>query len=227
MRSADSARATATAAIVRGDRERQHERLPVPADHDQAAHALDQVGDRVHRGGVVEPGDAHQVPRNRHRRDEQEDEEHREEALHGLGRAGAERREDPERTEGQRDQHVQHEEDEDTGNTAREPDSDRESDDQVHGRLEQREDDGAAELAGQQGEPAHRRQREPAQEPGLDVAGEIGAGVHRREQRTLDERHGEQERDDRGGREPRQVRLCPEAARVHRKQHQREDDRAR
>ena len=115
VRSAQAARATATAAIVAAIDERERERLPVPADDDQAAHALDQVRDRVHRRGILEPGDAHQVPRDRHRRDEEEDEEHREEALHRLSRPGAERREHPERTEGQRDEHIQHEQHEDAG----------------------------------------------------------------------------------------------------------------
>ena len=78
-----------------------------------------------------------------------------------------------------------------------EVDADRQADGEVDRRLDEAERDDPAELAGQQRDAAHRRQRQPVQEAGLDVAGEIGARVHGREERALDERHGEREGDER------------------------------
>ena len=73
-------------------------------------------------------------------------------------------------------------------------------------RLDEAEDDDAAELAAMQRGAAHRRQREPVQEARLDVACEVGARVHGREERALDERDGEHEREERVGREAGQLR---------------------
>ena len=60
-----------------------------------------------------------------------------------------------------------------------------------------------AELAGEEGDAAHRREREAVQEPRLDVAREVGAGVHGREERALHERDGEREGEVRVRREAR------------------------
>src|SRR3954468_10079363 len=49
------------------DPEAERESLRVPAGDDQAAHALEQVGDRVRGGEVAEPGLLDQVARNVHR----------------------------------------------------------------------------------------------------------------------------------------------------------------
>ena len=98
------------------------------------------------------------------------------------------------------------------GAPGRQPNADRQADGEVDERLGQARDDDAAELAGQQRDRAHRRQREPVEEAGLDVAREVGAGVHRREQRALDERHREREGEERVGRESRAAasrRLSP------------------
>ena len=61
----------------------------VPAFDEQRAEGLEQVGDRVGGGDVVEPVGLHQFQRQRHRGEEEEDEEDREEALHRLAGAGA------------------------------------------------------------------------------------------------------------------------------------------
>jgi hypothetical protein len=96
---------------------------------------------------------------------------------------------------------------------------------QVDDRLQEPERHHAAELPREHGDPAHGRQREPVQEPGLDVAREICAGVHGREQRALDERHGKRECHERVRREPGQLRLGLEPARVDREQEHREEQR--
>ena len=103
-----------------------------------------------------------------------------------------------ERAEGERDEHR---EARTSTSTPAGPDGEfgagDQADAEVDDRLHQAEHDHAAELAAEQRDPAHRRQREPVQEAGLDVAREVGAGVHRREQRALDERHGEGEGEER------------------------------
>ena len=76
----------------------------VPPLDDQAAHALDQVRDRVQRRDGPEPVDLDQVARHVHRGEEQEDEQHGEEPLHGLARAGAQRGERAQRAEREHDQ---------------------------------------------------------------------------------------------------------------------------
>ena len=83
----------------------------------------------------------------------------------------------------------------------------------------------AAELAAQEGDAAHRRQRKTVEETCLDVAREIRTGVHRREKRALHKRDGECKGQIRIRGEPGQVRGRLEPGRVHRKQEQREDER--
>src|SRR4029450_12336505 len=87
----------------RGDPEPERQRLGVPARDDQAADAFEQVRDRVGGREVAEPGRLDQVPRDVHRRDEQEDEEDREQALHRLARTGSERGEGAEAAEPEAD----------------------------------------------------------------------------------------------------------------------------
>src|SRR5205809_2226114 len=78
--------------------------------------------------------------------------------------------------------------------------ADYEADAQIDDRLHDAQRHDPAELSGEQGDAAHRRQRETVEEPGLDVAGKIGAGVHRREESALDERHRQPEGDEGIGR---------------------------
>src|SRR4029079_18982265 len=158
-------------------------------------------------------------------RDEQEDEEDREHALHRLARAGAQRKECAQRPEAEPDQEREDEDDGDPPGAGREVHAEDEPRDDPNCGLNRGHRHHAAELAGQERDAAHGRQREPVEETSLDVPREIRAGVHGREERALHERNRECECQVRVGWEPGQVRGRLEAARVDREQEQREDER--
>jgi hypothetical protein len=67
------------------------------------------------------------------------------------------------------------------------------SDTQVEDRLDQGDREQPTELADEQHQAAHRRQREAVEKPRLDVAGKFDVRVDRGEQRALHERHGDGE----------------------------------
>ena len=181
--SANAASAIATMPITTAIPNPSASACRVPARDDQAAHALDQVRDRVDPGDEAEPLDLDQVAGRVHRRDEEEDEEQREDALDRLARAGAEREEEADRAEADRDTRREEQQHDDPERAGGEFDADEQADGDVERRLDETEHDDAAELARDQRDAAHRGQREPVQEAGLDVAGEVGAGVHGREER--------------------------------------------
>ena len=81
----------------------------VPAGDDQAAHALDQVGDRVVGRDLAKPGDLDQVARQARGAQEQRHEQQREEALHRLAGAEAQRQQRAEAGEAEGDQDRQRE----------------------------------------------------------------------------------------------------------------------
>ena len=110
-----------------------------------------------------------------------------------------------------------------TAEPAREAHAERKADREVEDRLDERDRHQAAELAEQQDDSAHRRQREPVEKSGLDVARELDVRVDRREQRALHERHGEREREERVRREARKPRRRLEAAGVHGEEQHRKD----
>ena len=87
-----------------------------------------------------------------------------------------------------------------------------EADPDVHQRLDHPHRQNAAQLAGEQSHPPHRRQRQSVQETGLDVSREVGTGVHGREERPLDERDRKREGNERVGREAGQTGRRVEAA---------------
>src|SRR5918995_687398 len=205
--------------------EAERERSSVPAGDDQAPDALDQVRDRVHTRDEAEPVDIDQVPRRVHRGQEEEDEEEREQALDRLARPRAQRQEEAEGAEADRDDGREQEQHEDPQEAGREVDADDEADKDVEAGLDEAEDDRAGEQPRDQGDAAHRRQREPVQEARLDVPSKIRAGVHGREERALDERDGEREGDERVGREAGEAGRRLEPAGVHEQEQHREDER--
>ena len=105
----------------------------------------------------------------------------------------------------ERDDRAVDEQDGDPGRARLEADACRQPDGDVEHHLHDAEHDDPRELAGEERPVAQRGEREPVDEARLDVARDVGARVHRREERTLDERHGEREREERVGRETRKL----------------------
>ena len=205
LRMAQTEAVIESTAISNATSEAERERLRVPALDDQAPDGLDQVRDGVERRHDPEPVGLDQFPRQVHRRQEEPDEEEREEPLHRLARARLQSEEGAQRAERERDQGRQHEDHDDAERAGGDRHSGDQSDCEVEAGLEEAHRHDSGQVADDQRRAAHRGQRQPVQEARLDVAGQVGARVHRREERALDEGKGEEEREERIGRKPRQT----------------------
>src|SRR6266516_3426514 len=167
-----------------------------PALNHERPHRFDQVRDGIDGRDPAEPGRRDQLTRDVHGRQEQEHEEDREQALDSFRRTGAQRGPAPERREGERDHGLEQEQQRGACNSRFETHAERDGDREIEDRLHERDRQQASELADEQHEPAHGREREAVEEAGLDVSRKLDVRIHGGEERALHERYGKPEREE-------------------------------